>query len=156
MRSSYSPHLRKSFSSMAELLLQPCAEAPQYLGRLGLGLGDEHQTWRERLSRSGSVPLMLSQSPGPATTTPQRCSVAYFTLIECCGKDGSFSPAHQIEMLGLVRSSLVTCVCKSDHKPLSRMFKIMRLSELGQRILPNTLSYCKGGLQSVVVVEFGC
>ena len=36
---------------------------------------------------------MLSDKPGPAITTPHLCSVAYFTLTECCGKDGNFRPA---------------------------------------------------------------
>lgn len=40
------------------------------------------------------MPLMASLRPGPRTTTPQRCSVAYRTLTACCGYDGSRSPAH--------------------------------------------------------------
>lgn len=37
-----------------------------------------------RLSLRGSVPLIWSLRPGPRTTTPQRCSVAYSTLTACC------------------------------------------------------------------------
>ena len=46
-----------------------------------------------RLSRSGSVPLMASQSPAPRTTTPQRCSVAYLTATVWRGKPGIAMPA---------------------------------------------------------------
>ena len=53
----------------------------------------ELSTWRGRLSFRGSVPLMASLRPGPRTTTPQRCSVAYRTLTACCGYNGSRSPA---------------------------------------------------------------
>lgn len=37
-----------------------------------------------RPSLSGSVPPIWSVRPGPRTTTPQRCSVAYLTLTVCC------------------------------------------------------------------------
>lgn len=45
-------------------------------------------TSRGRLSFSGSVPLIWSVRPGPRTTTPHRCSVAYMTLTACCCCEG--------------------------------------------------------------------
>ena len=51
------------------------------------------QTWRGRLSFSGSVPEIWSDRPVPLTTTPHLCSVAYLTLMRYSGKLGSLRPA---------------------------------------------------------------
>lgn len=59
---------------------------PPEAGRLRAA-GGRQPTWSGRLSLSGSVPLIWSERPGPRTTTPQRCSVAYLTLTACCGPE---------------------------------------------------------------------
>ena len=42
------------------------------------------------------MPETESLRSGPLTATPQRCSVAYLTMTECCGKLGKLSPAEQL------------------------------------------------------------
>ena len=69
-------------------------EAPAAVLCLGEGL-----YWlacRGRPSLRGSVPEMESLRSGPLTATPQRCSVAYLTRTECCGKLGKLSPAERL------------------------------------------------------------
>jgi hypothetical protein len=52
---------------------------------------------------------MASLSPDPRTTTPQRCSVAYFTDTACCGNDGSTRPAGNRRGRSSVQ---VVCTCQ--------------------------------------------
>jgi hypothetical protein len=49
---------------------------------------------RGRLSFKGSVSDIASVKFGPLMTTPQRCSVAYFTCTLCWGYPGSSVPAQ--------------------------------------------------------------
>jgi len=52
------------------------------------------------LSFSGSLPDILPLRPGPLTTTPHLCSVAYLTDTLYSGKDGSFNPLREAQRMG--------------------------------------------------------
>mmetsp|Transcript_6759 Transcript_6759/g.27598 ORF Transcript_6759/g.27598 Transcript_6759/m.27598 type:complete len:203 (-) Transcript_6759:481-1089(-) len=64
------------------------------------------QRMRRLPSFRGSVPETLPERPGPCTTTPHLCSVAYRTDTECSGQPGRGVPSSAAHSVGPSASKL--------------------------------------------------
>ena len=101
-----------------------------------------------RLSFRGSVLVMRSHRPGPSTTSPHRCSVAYFTLTTFSGKLGSAVPSKNAHSKGpsfsKLRSHLLLLttpvssskVAKLHLKAISPGFMVRPAPRLSKHPLP--------------------
>jgi hypothetical protein len=121
-------HMSRGWHTVVNLLLVPGATYVQpVLPTSGVSSRGCTRS-RGKSSFRGSVPEMASVRPGPLTTTPQRCSVAYLTDTWCCGKEGRVRPAgrqhsrqhskqHQVDPRTAPDTERHTASGKPQHHP---------------------------------------